>query len=73
MAAPGVGFAHDTNAVVIVGADGSVADIGLRTKDEVAVAIVDAIEAVLAARLDAHPSRRSGAERTGAVPLKEQS
>jgi phosphopantothenoylcysteine decarboxylase/phosphopantothenate--cysteine ligase len=46
VAAPGVGFAHDTNAVVIVAADGSVVDVGLRSKADVATAIVDAIVAL---------------------------
>ncbi|HLI01441.1 MAG TPA: bifunctional phosphopantothenoylcysteine decarboxylase/phosphopantothenate synthase [Acidimicrobiales bacterium] len=45
VAAPSAGFGHDTNAVVIVGADGRVADIGLRPKLEVASALADAIEA----------------------------
>jgi phosphopantothenoylcysteine decarboxylase/phosphopantothenate--cysteine ligase len=43
VAAPGVGFAHDTNAVVIVGADGSETDVALSSKTEVATAVVDAI------------------------------
>jgi phosphopantothenoylcysteine decarboxylase/phosphopantothenate--cysteine ligase len=60
VAAPETGFAHDTNAVVIVGADGSVIDTGLRSKQEVAAAIVDAIEAVRAVRLTAPSARPSG-------------
>ncbi|MGH9054671.1 MAG: bifunctional phosphopantothenoylcysteine decarboxylase/phosphopantothenate--cysteine ligase CoaBC [Acidimicrobiales bacterium] len=43
VAAPGVGFAHDTNAVLIVGADGGVLDVPLAGKDEIARAVVDAI------------------------------
>jgi phosphopantothenoylcysteine decarboxylase/phosphopantothenate--cysteine ligase len=74
VAAPGVGFAHDTNSVVIVGADGAVIDIGLQTKQQVAAAIVDAIEALRATRLSGHPSRRNGADDAGsAPPPKEQS
>ncbi len=42
VAAPGAGFAHDTNAVVIVGRDGVVAETGVVGKDAVAAAIVDA-------------------------------
>jgi phosphopantothenoylcysteine decarboxylase/phosphopantothenate--cysteine ligase len=43
VSAPGVGFAHDTNAVVLVGADGTVRDTGLVGKDAVAAAVVDEI------------------------------
>ncbi|MCU4184799.1 bifunctional phosphopantothenoylcysteine decarboxylase/phosphopantothenate--cysteine ligase CoaBC [Acidiferrimicrobium sp. IK] len=44
---PGVGFSHDTNEVLIVGADGSVTDVALTTKTAVAAAVVDAIAAHL--------------------------
>ncbi len=44
VAEPGAGFAHDTNAVVIVAADGTVTDVGMRPKAEVAVAVADAID-----------------------------
>jgi phosphopantothenoylcysteine decarboxylase / phosphopantothenate---cysteine ligase len=47
VAAPGVGFSHDTNAVLIVGADGSEVEVPLATKEAVAVAVVDAIAARL--------------------------
>jgi phosphopantothenoylcysteine decarboxylase/phosphopantothenate--cysteine ligase len=60
VSAPDTGFAHDTNAVVIVGADDSVTDIGLRHKDEVALAVVDAIVALRAGR-GAAPDRPPGA------------
>ena len=40
---PGVGFAHDTNAVLIVGVDGYEAEVPLATKAEIARAVVDAI------------------------------
>ena len=44
VAAPGVGFAHDTNAVLIVGADGSEhRGRPCASKAEVAAAVVDAI------------------------------
>jgi phosphopantothenoylcysteine decarboxylase / phosphopantothenate---cysteine ligase len=43
VAAPGVGFAHDTNAVLIVGADGHEVEVPLATKAEIAAAVVDAI------------------------------
>jgi phosphopantothenoylcysteine decarboxylase/phosphopantothenate--cysteine ligase len=43
VAAPGVGFGHDTNAVLIVGADGQEIDVPLGTKAEIANAVVDAI------------------------------
>jgi phosphopantothenoylcysteine decarboxylase/phosphopantothenate--cysteine ligase len=44
VAAADVGFGHDTNAVVIVTADGTVTDIDLRSKPDVAIAVVDAVE-----------------------------
>jgi phosphopantothenoylcysteine decarboxylase/phosphopantothenate--cysteine ligase len=47
VAAPGVGFGHDTNAVLIVGADGSEIEVPLATKATVAIAVVDAIAARL--------------------------
>jgi phosphopantothenoylcysteine decarboxylase/phosphopantothenate--cysteine ligase len=43
VAAPGVGFAHDTNAVLILGADGTETEVPLASKADVARAVVDAI------------------------------
>ncbi|MDE3086154.1 MAG: bifunctional phosphopantothenoylcysteine decarboxylase/phosphopantothenate--cysteine ligase CoaBC [Acidobacteriota bacterium] len=61
--APGTGFDHDTNAVTILGADGSVRDVGLRSKDAVADAVLDSVVACLAARpqppADAGATRRN--------------
>jgi phosphopantothenoylcysteine decarboxylase / phosphopantothenate---cysteine ligase len=48
VSAPGVGFDHDTNAVTILGADGSSAPVALRSKDAVADAILDRVCALLA-------------------------
>jgi phosphopantothenoylcysteine decarboxylase / phosphopantothenate---cysteine ligase len=42
VSAPNVGFEHDTNAVVILRADGSMTDIPLSDKREVARAVLDA-------------------------------
>ncbi|MGO8859554.1 MAG: bifunctional phosphopantothenoylcysteine decarboxylase/phosphopantothenate--cysteine ligase CoaBC [Acidimicrobiales bacterium] len=39
--APGAGFDHDTNAVSILGADGSTTEIALTSKDAVADAVLD--------------------------------
>jgi phosphopantothenoylcysteine decarboxylase/phosphopantothenate--cysteine ligase len=50
VASPGAGFSHDTNEVLIVGAGGSVTDVPLAGKDEVAKAVVDAITATLSSR-----------------------
>jgi phosphopantothenoylcysteine decarboxylase/phosphopantothenate--cysteine ligase len=47
VSAPGVGFDHDTNAVVILGADGSAAEIPLTSKDAVADAVLDSVIAHL--------------------------
>ena len=43
VAATGVGFAHDTNAVLIVGVDGHEVEVPLATKAEIAAAVVDEI------------------------------
>jgi phosphopantothenoylcysteine decarboxylase / phosphopantothenate---cysteine ligase len=40
---PGAGFEHDTNAVVILGADGSVQDLELADKRAIARSILDAV------------------------------
>ena len=45
VAAPGAGFSHDTNAVVIVDADGRAHDVGLADKRQVAASVVDAVVA----------------------------
>jgi phosphopantothenoylcysteine decarboxylase/phosphopantothenate--cysteine ligase len=42
VAAPGVGFAHDTNAVLIVDIDGET-EVPMAPKEQIAVAVVDAI------------------------------
>jgi phosphopantothenoylcysteine decarboxylase / phosphopantothenate---cysteine ligase len=41
VSAPGTGFDHDTNAVIILGADGTTADIPLTSKDAVAHRVLD--------------------------------
>jgi phosphopantothenoylcysteine decarboxylase/phosphopantothenate--cysteine ligase len=43
VSAPGVGFEHDTNAVVILGADGSAQDVPLTDKRAIARVILDAV------------------------------
>ncbi len=43
VSAPGVGFEHDTNAVVLLGADGSSTDVPLTDKRAIARAILDAL------------------------------
>ncbi len=50
VSAPQVGFDHDTNAVTILGADGTVATVPLSAKAEVADALVDRVVPLLAAR-----------------------
>ena len=49
VSAPGAGFEHDTNQVVVLGADGSARDVPLGSKEEVARAVVDAVVARLGA------------------------
>jgi phosphopantothenoylcysteine decarboxylase/phosphopantothenate--cysteine ligase len=43
VSAPGAGFEHDTNAVIIVSADGSVQNVPLSDKRAVARAVLDAV------------------------------
>jgi phosphopantothenoylcysteine decarboxylase/phosphopantothenate--cysteine ligase len=43
VSAPGVGFEHDTNEVVIVGADGSEQPVALTSKRAIADAVLDAV------------------------------
>jgi phosphopantothenoylcysteine decarboxylase/phosphopantothenate--cysteine ligase len=45
VAAPGAGFEHDTNAVVILGADGSETVVELASKRAIADAVLDAVVA----------------------------
>jgi len=45
VSAPGTGFDHDTNAVTILGADGSTTEISLTSKDAVANAVLDRVTA----------------------------
>jgi phosphopantothenoylcysteine decarboxylase / phosphopantothenate---cysteine ligase len=47
VSAPGAGFDHDTNAVVILGADGCITDIPLTSKNAVAEAVLDSVIAQL--------------------------
>jgi phosphopantothenoylcysteine decarboxylase / phosphopantothenate---cysteine ligase len=47
VSAPGVGFDHDTNAVVILEADGSATEIPLTSKDAVSDAVLDRVIAHL--------------------------
>jgi phosphopantothenoylcysteine decarboxylase/phosphopantothenate--cysteine ligase len=43
VSAPGAGFDHDTNAVVILGADGNADEVPLTSKDTVANAVLDRV------------------------------
>jgi phosphopantothenoylcysteine decarboxylase/phosphopantothenate--cysteine ligase len=47
VAAPGVGFSHDTNAVLIVGRGDLVVDVPLSTKEAVAAAVADVISSLI--------------------------
>jgi phosphopantothenoylcysteine decarboxylase/phosphopantothenate--cysteine ligase len=46
VSAPGAGFEHDTNQVILLRADGSVQDVPLSDKREVARAVLDAVAAI---------------------------
>ena len=43
VAAPGVGFGHDTNAVTILAADGITTEVGLVDKHSIATAVLDSV------------------------------
>ncbi|MEY3266778.1 MAG: bifunctional phosphopantothenoylcysteine decarboxylase/phosphopantothenate--cysteine ligase CoaBC [Actinomycetota bacterium] len=43
VAAPGVGFGHDTNAVTILTADGTTTEVGLVDKHSIATAVLDSV------------------------------
>jgi phosphopantothenoylcysteine decarboxylase/phosphopantothenate--cysteine ligase len=47
VSAPGVGFDHDTNAVTILGADGTVTEVPLARKHTIADAVFDRVVALL--------------------------
>jgi len=47
VSAPGVGFEHETNAVVLLGGDGTEKQVGLTAKREVARIVLDAVSARL--------------------------
>jgi len=49
VAAPGVGFEHDTNAVTILGADGTRREVALASKRAIADAILDEVVTLLGA------------------------
>jgi phosphopantothenoylcysteine decarboxylase / phosphopantothenate---cysteine ligase len=53
VSAPGAGFDHDTNAVNILGTDGSITEVPLTSKDAVANAVLDS---VIAHRLEERSS-----------------
>jgi len=61
VSAPGVGFEHDTNAVVLLGADGSEQEVALSSKREVARIVLDAVAVRL--RGDAGSGQRESTER----------
>ena len=54
VAAPGVGFAHDTNAVLIVGRHGMETEVPLSDKQVVANAVVDAIADLIRPQQEKH-------------------
>ena len=62
VSAPRVGFDHDTNAVTIFGADGTVTAVALAAKAEVADAVLDRVVAAAGA-----PARSGTARAAGSV------
>jgi phosphopantothenoylcysteine decarboxylase/phosphopantothenate--cysteine ligase len=55
VSAPGVGFEHDTNEVILLRADGTVEDVPLSDKREVARAVLDAVLAIRSTTNSANP------------------
>jgi phosphopantothenoylcysteine decarboxylase/phosphopantothenate--cysteine ligase len=53
--APGAGFAHDTNAVMIVSADGSAREVARADKTAIANAVLDAVVGILPASNETPP------------------
>ncbi len=53
--APGAGFGHDTNAVMIVGADGSARQVARADKTAIANAVLDAVVGILPANSQTPP------------------
>jgi phosphopantothenoylcysteine decarboxylase/phosphopantothenate--cysteine ligase len=47
VSAPGVGFDHDTNAVTVLGRDGTRREVGLASKRQVAEAVLDCVVTLL--------------------------
>ena len=56
VALAGVGFGHETNAVVILGADGDSIDVALADKTAIATAVLDAVQNRLPADRPARPA-----------------
>lgn len=50
VSAEGVGFSHNTNAVTIIGADGSLQEVPLASKHTVAMAVLDSVVRVRSSR-----------------------
>ncbi len=64
VSAPGVGFDHDTNAVTILSAGGGAVEVPLRTKREVAEALLDRVVGLLTTT-HRDPPRTAPADQTG--------
>jgi phosphopantothenoylcysteine decarboxylase/phosphopantothenate--cysteine ligase len=56
VSAPGAGFEHDTNSVVLLGADGAEQDVPLSDKREVARAVLDAVVALRPTNQQGNPT-----------------
>jgi phosphopantothenoylcysteine decarboxylase / phosphopantothenate---cysteine ligase len=56
VSAPGVGFEHDTNSVILLSADGGEQDVPLSDKREVARAVLDAVAALRPTNQQGNPT-----------------
>jgi phosphopantothenoylcysteine decarboxylase / phosphopantothenate---cysteine ligase len=57
VSAPGVGFEHDTNAVILLSADGGEQDVPIADKREVARAVLDRVVALRSTTRQQPPQR----------------
>jgi phosphopantothenoylcysteine decarboxylase/phosphopantothenate--cysteine ligase len=62
VAAPEVGFGHDTNAVTMIGADGTVTEVPLAPKTKVAAAVIDRVVEILASKRGAAAEKKERKE-----------
>jgi phosphopantothenoylcysteine decarboxylase/phosphopantothenate--cysteine ligase len=66
VSAPGAGFEHDTNEVILLHTDGRVQDVPLSDKRQVARAVLDAVVAIR--QSEQHPTTDQAVDEQGRKP-----